>query len=59
MKRKKENSKNVCKNTNGTDLRRLPQVRQTKHQAGQTKHQVHLTKHQVHKTKHQVRQAKH
>ena len=24
MKRKKENSKNVCKNTDGTDLRRLP-----------------------------------
>ena len=27
MKRKKENSKNVCKNTDGTDLRRLPQWR--------------------------------
>ena len=27
MKRKKENSKNVRKNTDGTDLRRLPQQR--------------------------------
>ena len=25
MKKKKENSKNVCKNTDGTDPRRLPQ----------------------------------